>query len=804
MNNIKIWVRLVVLVLLAGAAAVFGLIGWAIYEQRTIARAQAEDFANSVHQMTMAGLTGMMITGTMPYRNIFLDQIKETNNIASLKVIRSTAVRNQFGPGFEHEQASDAVEEQALVDGKKYFAEIENEGGGRKLRAVLPVIAQKEYLGKDCLNCHEVPVGTILGAVSMEIKLDKADRTVADFRREATLAAILLSLPTGLLIWLFVSRLVNRPLRRMTSGLRRIAEGDIEVSEPLPVSGRNEIGDAIDAFNKVMDKAHDLLRQQRLMRIVFENSLEGIAVTDPQTRFQMVNKAFSDTTGYPADEVIGQTPVLLKSGRQSDEFYREFWTALQQHGEWRGEIWNRRKNGSMYAEWLNVSAVRDPKGAIEHYVAIFSDITERKEREEQMAFRAFHDALTGLPNRILFRDRLEQAIAVARRNKARTPAIMFLDLDRFKEVNDTLGHDAGDTLLKAVASRLRNCVRNADTVARFAGDEFTVLLPEIGDEEDACMVADKILAAMQEPIELGGQSRVITTSIGIAMFPRDAQDAESLMKCADMAMYQVKGRGRADKCIFSPDLLGKPTRRAELESRLKDAFINREFEIHYQAIHDLRSGRVCGKEALLRWRTADGDVIPPEDFIGLAEECELMTRIGEWVLENACTQARLWQLEKQDVFVAVNLSATEFRRSDLLEMIHDIVRRTGLSPELLNIEVAEVLAMQDVARTARIFKELRAIGIQVSIDDFGTGFTGLPALGELAPDALKIDNSLVRDCTRDDRSRAIVGAVFGIATALDFRVVAEGVENEQQLDLLRAFACHQAQGYHLSPPEPLG
>jgi EAL domain-containing protein (putative c-di-GMP-specific phosphodiesterase class I) len=251
-------------------------------------------------------------------------------------------------------------------------------------------------------------------------------------------------------------------------------------------------------------------------------------------------------------------------------------------------------------------------------------------------------------------------------------------------------------------------------------------------------------------------------------------------------------------------LLGKPTRRAELEVRLKDAFINREFEIHYQAIHDLRNGRVCGQEALLRWRTAEGDFISPDDFIGLAEECELMTRIGEWVLESACKQARVWQLEKKDVFVAVNLSASEFRRTDLVAMVFDTVRRTGLSPELLNIEVSEALAMQEVQRTSRIFAELRDIGVQVSIDDFGTGFTGLPALGQIAPNALKIDTSLIRDCTRDARSYAIIAAVFGIARALDFLVVAEGVETEEQLALLRTFACQQAQGYHLSPPEPLG
>jgi diguanylate cyclase (GGDEF)-like protein/PAS domain S-box-containing protein len=804
MRNVKIWVRLVVSILLAVIVSGAGLIHWATLEQRHIAVDQAKDFANSVHQMTLAGLTGMMITGTISLRTIFLDQIKETNHIESLKVFRGDAVVKQFGPGLEGETPVDPAEVRVMETGQAEYFVVPKGDGTDRLRAIIPAVAQENYLGKNCTFCHSVPPGTVLGAVSMDISLARADQTTREFGRNAVLAAAALCIPLGLFIWYFISRLVTRPLRRMTDGLNRIAEGNIDESSELPYRGRDEVGLATEAFNRVMGKASDLLRQQRLSRIVFDNSLEGIAVTDAQSRIQLVNKAFTDTTGYEADEVLGKTPGVLKSGKQSEEFYADFWKALQDQGEWRGEIWNKRKNGSVYPEWLNVSAVKNARNEIEHYVAIFSDITERKEREQLITFQAFHDALTGLPNRILFRDRLEQALAQAKRHKNRTPAVMFLDLDRFKLINDTLGHDAGDLLLKEVANRLRRCVRESDTVARLAGDEFTVLLPEIHEESDAHGVAEKILAAMQEPIRLGSEERVITTSIGISLFPRDGRDADTLIKSADTAMYHVKGSGRAGLCFFAPELLGKPTRRHELEARLKDAFINREFVLHYQPIIDLQSGLVHGKEALIRWNAPGGDLLYPEDFLGLAEEAGLMVRIGEWVLETASIQARLWQLENHPVTVAINLSASEFRRPDLVEMVRAILKRAGLSPKLLEIEISETLAMQDIDYTERVSRSLADLGVLLAIDDFGTGYSSLPALRRLSVQALKIDRSLIRGCLGPDSDRSILTAIFGIAQALGLKAVAEGVESAEELELLRNLSCNRAQGNLFASPMPAG
>ena len=557
-NNLKIWVRLVAVILVGTICSGVGLIYWGTLQQKKIAVDQAKDFAESVYQMTMAGLTGMMITGQVAQRNIFLDQIRDSNHIESLKVFRGRPVVLQFGEGHTGELPNSAAERSVLDSGKAYHEIFVGADGSEKLRVILPAIALKNYLGKNCMDCHKVEPGTVLGAVSMEISLARANQTARVFAVSAFGVAALLCIPLALFIWYFISHWVTQPLRRMTRGLRLISQGDLEATVHLHSSGNDEIGQATAAFNQVMDKAKELLSEQRMSRIVFENSLEGIVVTDASSRIQLVNQAFVETTGYSAEEVIGLTPAVLKSGRQDDAFYREFWRVLREKGEWRGEIWNRRKNGSVYAERLSIGAVKNGQGEVEHYVAIFSDVTERKKREERISFQAFHDSLTGLPNRMLFLDRLDQVLAQARRSKSGTVAVMFLDLDHFKEINDTMGHEAGDACLKEVARRLRQCVRASDTVARMGGDEFTLLLPKVAAEADIRAVAQKILDAMRMPIILGGQQVGITTSIGISMFPRDAKDGETLLKQADAAMYKVKNSGRAGMYFFVPDLLERP------------------------------------------------------------------------------------------------------------------------------------------------------------------------------------------------------------------------------------------------------
>ncbi len=762
----KIWLRLVISILLAVVVSGSGLIYWASLEQQRIAADQAREFADSIHQTTLAGLTAMMITGTVPLRSLFLDQIKAMNHIESLKVIRGSAVVRQFGPGLEGETDADVVERAVLDGGEAHYAVVAGADGEDRLRAVIPARALENYLGKTCTNCHEVPVGTVLGAVSMEISLAAAGATTRRFTRNAVLAAAALCLPLGGFIWLFISRLVSRPLARMAEGLDGVAAGDIDSAAELPVRREDEVGIAIAAFNRVLGKARELLREQRLARIVFENSLEGITVTDARSRIVMVNKAFSDTTGYSAEEALGQTPALLKSGKQGETFYADFWSTLQEKGEWRGEIWNRRKNGTLYPEWLNVSAVRDRQGQIEHYIAIFSDITERKEHEERITHQAFHDALTGLPNRLLFRDRLDLALAQARRSKTRTPALMFLDLDRFKQINDTLGHEAGDLLLKEVARRLRQCVRASDTVARIAGDEFTVLLPEASEEAEARAVADKILAAMAEPVQLGAESRVVTTSIGISLFPRDGRDPDTLIKNADAAMYAVKGSGRAAACFFSPDLLGKPTRRSETEERLCTALERGEFRVELEAAVELPQRSAWGVAASLVWRQADGTQVRPEEFMSAAEDLGLAAAIGEWMLEEACRQAVITGAAKP---LAVTLVAADFAREGIASRVGAALERTGLPAGDLEIAIGEAQLMLDLEASLVRLREIAELGVGLSISDFTGGHGGLALLDALPLSCLRLPRApLGEDVGRSDR---LLRAIVAISRAYGLRLI---------------------------------
>lgn len=807
LNNIPIWIRLVASIVGSSLIMWAGFLTWAGYEQKKLGVEQAHDFAISIHQMTMAGLTGMMITGTVDQRSVFLDQIKKSNHIEDLRVYRSAAVIEQFGIGNAGEVPSDPEEESVLLGHRPIARVVERTVDGKtseRYKAVFPAIALENSLGKNCISCHQVPVGTILGAVSMEISLDRVNASVETFKFDAGVVALLLMLPLGFFVWYFVARIVTRPLSQLTSGLEAIASGDIEQSPALPRRGDDEIGQATQSFNRVMHEAHLLLRAQRLSRLVFDNALEGITVTDADSRIQMVNKAFTDTTGYTIDEVRGLTPAILQSGKMPDGFYADFWKTLQDKGEWRGEIWNKRKNGSIYPEWLNVSAVKSPRGEVEHYFGIFSDITERKQKEELITFQAFHDALTGLPNRTLFKDRLDHALATARRHKSRVLAVMFLDLDRFKEINDILGHDAGDELLKEVASRLRRCVRESDTVARMGGDEFTILLPEITSEEDASAVGQKILSLMEQPVTLAGKDVVVTTSIGVALYPRDGRDPETLMKSADTAMYYIKGAGRADLAFFAPELLGKPSRRNEIEGRLIRALPQQEFVLFYQPIIDLKTGKAVGVEALLRWRDENGALLLPEDFISIAEDLDLMRDIGLWVLREACQQTAQWRAAGHDLYVSVNLSPRQFHRVEIIGIVNDALAASGLTSSNLRLEISETLAMRDAAFTMRTLAALHALGMRLVIDDYGVGYLNFTQLSQMSLDYLKLDRTLVRDATLTSQNRIVIGALIQSAAALGLSVIAEGVETQEQLELLESLGCPFAQGYLFCRPDHAG
>jgi diguanylate cyclase (GGDEF)-like protein len=450
------------------------------------------------------------------------------------------------------------------------------------------------------------------------------------------------------------------------------------------------------------------------------------------------------------------------------------------------------------------ASIRSPAGEIEYFIATFFDITERKHAEDKILHQAYHDGLTRLPNRVLFKDRLEQSLAFARRMQHKKVALLFIDLDRFKLVNDSLGHAAGDQLLQQVAERLRGIVRQSDTLARLGGDEFTILLPDVDHVEEAMLVAEKVLAAMKQPFALGGRDIFVSASIGISMYPDDGADVDVLMKHADTAMYRVKKQGRNGFHLYTQALDERSLRRLELENQLHQALAREQLVLHYQPQFDLATGRIRGVEALMRWQHPELGFVSPAEFIPLAEESGLIVPIGAWLLETACRQARTWRdAGYSDLVMSVNLSVRQFFREDIAHLVMHAIETNGLGADVLELEITESVAMEDVAYTTRTLEALAAGGVQLAIDDFGTGYSSLSQLKKMPVGLLKIDRSFVQDLTSCADDAAIVTAVITMAHRLGLKVIAEGVECDAQLEYLRAQHCDFAQGFLLGRPLPV-
>ena len=542
--------------------------------------------------------------------------------------------------------------------------------------------------------------------------------------------------------------------------------------------------------------------QLRLSAQVFEGGVEGVMITDAQGKILSVNRAFSDITGFSREEALGRDPRILQSGTHDADFYRRMWAALQAVGHWRGELWDRRKSGEVYPAWFAINSVKDPEGRLTHYVAVFSDISERKAAEDRIEFLAHHDPLTGLPNRILLRDRFETALAQAARNRAKV-ALIFLDIDHFKAVNDSLGHPAGDTLLRQVAARLKGCMRASDTVCRQGGDEFLLLVVPVPDPRAASVVAEKVLQVLREPVELEGHSLAVGASIGISVFPDDGDNFDTLLQKADMAMYEAKAAGRNGYRFFSSEMNANALERLNMQNRLRRALERDEFQLHYQPQVDLDSGRIIGMEALLRWTSPDLGPVSPGKFIPIAEESGLIVQIGAWVLRTACRQNRSWQARGlPEVPVAVNLSALQFARGDLLDTVERALDDSRLPARFLELELTESILLHDADNIMASLRRLKNLGIKLSIDDFGTGYSSLSYLKRLAVDKLKIDQSFVRDIASDPDDAAIVRAIIQMGHSLKLRTIAEGVEAVDQLAFLRAEGCEEGQGYLFGRPIP--
>ena len=544
----------------------------------------------------------------------------------------------------------------------------------------------------------------------------------------------------------------------------------------------------------------------RIAAIAFE-AQEGMIVTDDKGVILRVNRTFMKTTGYSAENVVGQTPRLLKSGRHSPAFYAAMWETIQRTGAWQGEIWNCRYDGEVYPEWLTITAVKDDRGQTTHYVGTHTDITQRKAAEDEIRHLAFYDSLTLLPNRRLLRDRLHQALAASARNQ-RQGALLFIDLDNFKILNDTLGHAIGDLLLEQVAQRLTDCVRENDTVARLGGDEFVVMLEDLSEQiteaaAQAETVGEKILAVLNQPYWLVGHQHHSTPSIGVALFSDQHHSIDELLKRADLAMYQAKAAGRNALCFFNPEMQATVTARTALEADLREGLQHNHFLLYYQSQVD-SANRLTGAEALIRWQHPQRGMISPTAFIPLAEDTGLILPLGHWVLETACHQLVQWsqQADMAHLTLAVNVSARQFRHPHFVEQVLRVLEHTGAEPGKLKLELTESLLLDDVADAIAKMTALKDRGVGFSLDDFGTGYSSLAYLKRLPLDQLKIDQSFVRDILTDPNDAAIAKTIVALARSLGLAVIAEGVETEAQRDFLVLQDCHAFQGYLFGRPGP--
>jgi diguanylate cyclase (GGDEF)-like protein/PAS domain S-box-containing protein len=588
-------------------------------------------------------------------------------------------------------------------------------------------------------------------------------------------------------------------VRDFRSHIRR-KDGQVRLCEissrPLLIAGE----DCMLTIARDITERHQMQEKLQLAATVFESTAEGVLITDTRQRINAVNRAFSEITGYSEQEAIGQTPRLLASGQHDSAFYAAMWYQLTAEGHWQGEISNRRKNGEVYPSWLTISAVRNRDQFISHFVAVFADISSLKQAQARLDYQAHHDPLTGLPNRTLFESRLQAALLHSQESNS-LGAVLFLDLDRFKHINDSLGHPVGDLLLKGIAQRLKENLRDIDTVARLGGDEFIILLPGLLHASDAETIANKLLVCFTAPFQAGEHEFFISASIGSCLFPTDGLDVATVVKNADAAMYRSKAKGRNRVESYTRDLTSQASERVALEHELRRAIERQELSLFYQPKISLLTQQLVGAEALIRWHHPTFGEVPPEHFIALAEENGMILQIGDWVLEQACKQMCEWNT----VFLpfgslSVNLAGAQLRQPNLLARIEQLLSDNHLQPDCLQLEITENFIMSQAEEALAVLHKLKKLGVQLAIDDFGTGYSSLSYLKRLPLDILKIDQSFVRGLPDDQHDAAIVRAIIALGRSMQLTVIAEGVENPEQQQFLADEGCAQIQGYIVSLP----
>ncbi len=652
----------------------------------------------------------------------------------------------------EWEKKALAIIKNTLQD----YSEVTTIDGKRYLRRIQPMLMEE-----GCLKCHAwtgIAVGAMRGATDIAIPLAQYESIARD-------------------TWFAMSS--------SHVGIWLLGLGMIGV-----VSRRSR-----------QHAKETYLHQETLSKFqrAVEQSASGVVITDASGTIEYINNKFCQINGYTPDEVLGKNPRFLKSGETEPSMYEEMWQELSQGKIWRGELKNRKKTGEIYWCLESISPLSNEAGITTHYVAVIEDINDRKFAEATIKQLALYDPLTELANRRLLRERLDQSIAWSQRAGKRV-ALFYLDLDRFKTVNDTLGHPIGDALLKAVADRFLLCMRKNDTLARLGGDEFAVVVGDIQHNEDVIVVAEKLLEAARTPVVIGGQELYITTSIGISLYPTDTDDVETLVRNADVAMYHAKKHGKNNYQFFKEGLSLHASERWDIENNLRHAVERNELFLEYQPKMDTASGHFYGMEALVRWQHPKMGRIAPDKFISVAEDIGAIEHIGEWVLQTACAQTQHWRQSGHALTLSVNLSAMQFRRPNLRQSIEAALHRTGLPPAALELEITESALMDDPDEAAETMVGLRELGVTISIDDFGTGYSSLSQLKRFPVSVLKIDRAFVRDLTHDKNDRAIAQAVIVLAKTMQLSVIAEGVETSEQLSLLTALGCDSVQGYYLSKP----